>query len=228
MLGPVRSLRIVLVLAAALAPATGSAQADAGVQQRGFCWEGHPAERCRAFLVMEGSAHAVIAGSTYSRQGFRGETTRSRHLAPHVALDVGVMRNVSSRDAAGAVLQLGGDANGIRLGLKGRYRRWTSPRTAVDVSGGMLVARRAEPYAPGERRGNYHLPVTGVTADLSLGLTQWAGVSVRGDLLFDEDGERSSGLYGGIKLGTRPTLAGLALPILGSALIFLVAGGGGS
>jgi hypothetical protein len=93
------------------------------------------------------------------------------------------------------------DANGERLALKGRYRRWLTPRAAVDASAGALYARRAR--AEPDFAGNVHVPGAGVTGDVTVGLTDWAGVSVRADLLFDEDG-RSSALYGGLKLGPVP------------------------
>jgi hypothetical protein len=220
-----------LLAASALAPAAASAQigapraAAAPSGQRSFCWTGRPAEHCRTFLVAEGNLYAPVAGTTYLRTGFdRGRLTRHKHLAPHVAWEVGAMRNVGPRDAVGAAVLLGVDANGERLALKGRYRRWLGPRAAVDAAAGVLYARRAAPYP--DVAGNRHVPGAGVTADVSLGLTNWAGVSVRGDLLFDED-RQSSALYGGIKLGTRPAAAATVAPLLLGVGLALLMGGGG-
>lgn len=134
-----------------------------------------------------------------------------------------MMRNVSARDAVGATLMAGADANGERLALKARYRRWRGPGSAVDVAAGVLHARRAEPYPDPDQPGNLHVAALGLTGDLSVGLTEWASASVRGDLLFDAD-RTSTGLYGGVKLGTRPGLAATALPFLAAGLIYLVAG----
>ncbi|HST61872.1 MAG TPA: hypothetical protein VLK84_24440 [Longimicrobium sp.] len=200
-------------------------EASAPSGQRSFCWTGRPAESCRTFLVAEGNVYAPVAGTTYLRTGFQGDVARERHLAPHVAWEVGAMRNVGPRDAVGAAVLLGADANGERLALKGRYRRWLGPGAAVDAAAGVLYARRAAAYP--DVAGNVHVPGAGVTADVSLGLTDWAGVSVRGDLLFDED-QRSSAVYGGLKLGTRPAAAATVAPLLfGVALAVLMGGAGG-
>jgi hypothetical protein len=221
----------VLLAAVALTPGAASAQVEAPREeaaapsgQRSFCWRGQPAESCRTFLVAEGSFYAPVAGTTYLRTGFQGELTRERHLAPHVAMEVGAMRNVGPRDAVGAAVLLGVDANGERLALKGRYRRWLGPRAAVDAAAGVLYARRAAPYP--DVAGNVHVPGAGVTADVSLGLTDWAAVSVRGDVLFDED-RQSSALYGGVKLGTRPAAAATAAILLSAVALALLVGGGG-
>ncbi len=114
-----------------------------------------------------------------------------------------------------------------RIALKRRYRRWTSPRSALDVGAGLMFARRAEPHGDADEPGNLHVPVAGLTGDVAMGLTDWAGVSVRGDLLFDQHGKPASGLYGGLKLGTRPGLVATALPFIAAAIALLVVGSGG-
>jgi hypothetical protein len=224
-----------LLAASALAPAAAPAQIDAPRAaprrapdgQRAFCYVGRPAESCRMFLVAEGNAYGAFAGSRYQRIGYQGEVRRHRHLAPHIAWEVGAMRNITERDAVGAVLLVGGDANGERVAVKARYRRWLTPRSAVDVGAGALFARRSEPYAEPDRAGNFHVPVAGLTGDVAVGLTDWAGVSVRGDLLLDEDGERAHALYGGLKLGTRPAAVVTVLPLVLGVIGILVVGAGG-
>jgi hypothetical protein len=219
-----------LLAAGVLPPASAGAQVEAPREaaapdgQRRFCWTGRPVEHCRTFLVAEGNIYAPVVGTTYPRTGFQGERTREKHLAPHVAWEVGAMRNVGPRDAVGAAVLLGVDANGERLAFKGRYRRWLTPRAAVDAAAGVLYARRAAPYP--DVAGNVHVPGAGVTADVSLGLTDWAGVSIRGDLLFDED-QRSSAVYGGLKLGTRPAAAATAAPLLFAVVLGALLGGAG-
>ena len=47
------------------------------------------------------------------------------------------------------------------------------------------------------------------------------------DLLFDQDGKPAAGLYGGLKLGTRPALAATFLPLMLGVVAFVAAGGGG-
>ena len=214
---------LVAVLACAAPHAPAAAQIEASAAPRAFCWAGRPGDECRTFLVADAGAYTVVGGTRYTRTDFDGSRDRKRHLTGHVAWEAGVMRNVTTRDAVGATLMAGADANGERLALKGRYRRWTGPRSAVDVAAGVLHARRAEPYPDPDVPGNLHVAALGLTGDLSVGLTEWASASVRGDLLFDADGT-SSGVYGGVKLGTRPGLAATAIPFLAAGLIYLVAG----
>jgi hypothetical protein len=203
------------------------AQIEPAQTQRTFCWAGRPAESCRTFLVAELSGYTAVASTRYTRTGFDGRTTRSMHLTGHAGWEVGAMRNVSPRDAVGLAVMAGGDANGERLALKARYRRWTSETAAIDVGAGVMFARRAEPYADPQLEGNQHVPVTGLTGDLAFGLTDWVGVSVRGDLLYDEDGDPATGLYGGLKLGTRPGMVAILVSLVATAVIGVVAVGSG-
>jgi hypothetical protein len=149
------------------------------------------------------------------------------HLTGHVGWEVGLMENVSPRHAVGAALMAGGDANGERIAVKARYRRWNSRRSAMDVGAGLMFARRAEPHPSSQTPGNLHVPVMGLTGDVAVGLTDWVGVGVRGDLLFDRDGKPAAGLYGGLKLGTGPALVASVLPLVLGVAAFVVAGGGG-
>lgn len=217
-----RRLAIALACAVMHAPAA-VAQVDRPEPERAFCWAGRPEESCRTFFIAELGGYMAAASTRYTRRGYDDRLTRSMHLTGHGAWEVGLMRNVSPRDAVGAALMAGGDANGERIALKGRYRRWLSRGAAIDAGAGLLFARRAEPYPDLDMPGNLHVPVGGLTGDVAVGLTDWAGVSVRGDLLYDADGTPATALYGGIKLGSRPGLVVTILPPLAIALFVLVA-----
>jgi hypothetical protein len=221
-----RRLAFALACIGSQAPAL-PAQIEASESERAFCWAGRPAESCRTFLIAEGGAYMAVASTRYTRRGFDGAVTRSMHLTGHAGWEVGMMRNVSPRDAVGAAVLAGGDANGERIALKGRYRRWMSRSEALDVGAGLMFARRAEPYADAATPGNLHVPVMGFTGDVAWGLTDWAGVSVRGDLLYDTNGKPATAMYGGLKLGTRPALVATALPLVLGVVGLLVSGGGG-
>lgn len=224
---PIEHMAALALACVAMHAPAAPAQVETAETPRAFCWTGRPAESCRTFLVAELSGHMAVASTRYTRRGYRREDTRSMHLTGHGAWEVGAMRNVSHRDAVGAALMVGGDANGERIALKGRYRRWMSRSSAMDAGAGLMFARRAEPHADPNEPGNLHVPVAGLTGDVALGLTDWVGVSVRGDLLFDADGKPATGLYGGLKLGTRPGLVATALPFVLGGIGFLVFAGGG-
>lgn len=220
-------LALALACAALHAPALPAQIEPAVESERAFCWVGRPAESCRTFLVAEASAHLLVAGTRYTRRDYNGPLEGKWHLVGHFGWEVGVMRNLDPRHAVGATVLVGGDANGVRLALKGRYREWRSRRAAMDVGAGFLVARRAEPFADRNRPGNQHVVVAGLTGDVALGLTDWASVSLRADLLFDADGKPVAGVYPGFKLGTRPGLAATVLPFVLGVIAILVVGPGG-
>lgn len=222
-----RGLVVALACIALHAPALPTQIEPAVESERAFCWVGRPAESCRTFLIAEGGAYMAVASTRFTRRGYDGRPTRKMHLTGHVGWEVGLMENVSSHHAVGVAILAGGDANGERIALKGRYRRWTSRKSAADVGAGVMLARRAEPHPNSQTPGNLHVPVVGLTGDVAVGLTDWVGVSVRGDLLFDRDGKPAAGLYGGLKLGTRPALVATVLPFVLGAIGFLVFAGSG-
>lgn len=221
-----RPLLALALAAFALHAGTAQGQVQPPGEPRPFCVRGRPAESCRAFLVAAGSGHLLLGGSRYSRSGNDG-VTRSTHMAGHVSWELGAMVNRGPADAVGATVLAGADANGLRLGLKGRYRRWMAHGAALDLGAGVLGAHRAEPFPDASLRGNRHVFAAGLTGDAALGLTEWVGVSVRGDLLYDPHGPPVTAVYGGLTLGTRPTVAATVAPILLGIAAVLLNGGVG-
>lgn len=215
------SVTVALACLAFHAPAP--AQVEPSETPRAFCWAGRPAESCRTFLVAEASAHLLAVGTRYTRTGYDGVREGKWHMVGHFGWEVGVMRNVDPRHAVGATVLVGADANGARVALKGRYREWMGRRAAMDVGAGLLVARRAEPFADPDRPGNQHVVVAGLTGDVALGFTDWASVSLRADLVTDAGGTPVVGVYPGFKLGTGPGLGATILPPLAILVWFLAA-----
>lgn len=189
---------------------------------------GRPAPACETFLIAEGNAYMPVAGSRYGRvSSTGGTTTRSLELTWYVAWEVGGMVNLDAHNAAGASALVGGDANGVRWGVKGRYRYWIDEATAVDAGAGVLGAGRS--VANVERPGNSHVPAVGLTGDLSVGVTDWASVGVRADVLFsDQHDDPATAWYLGTRLGTRPSLAVTAAPLLLAIVGYLVMLGTGA
>jgi hypothetical protein len=198
---------------------------------RSFCWEGSPASECRAFLVMEGRLYQQLAGSRYPyRHGPYGpradEVEPHLELSGYVAWEVGAMVNTAPDRAVGASLLLGVEEGGLRVAMKGRYRRWLNRTAAWDVGAGVLAAKRR---VVGDVGSDY-VPAVGLTGDVSIGLTRWVGVGVEGDLLFSQDDrDPATGLYAGVKLGKGPTggLTGIMATFGAIAIIAFVISGGG-
>lgn len=210
---------IVALACIAIVGEEGYAQIQPRPTTEKFCWRGRPG--CRTFFLAEGNVYTPVAGSRYSRRPYdNGPDTRSLELSWYVAWELGGMRSVSDNDAVGASVLVGGDANGARWGLKGRYRRWLDEATAVDVGAGVLGAGRSVPRV--DQPGNDHAPAVGLTGDVSVGLTEWASVGVRADVLFsEEEDDPATAYYIGTRLGTRPALVATAAPLVFAAILFI-------
>ncbi len=175
-------------------------------ETRRFCVFGRPEPSCETLLVAQFTFYPRI--QKYS------------DLDPAYEWEFGALVNRGGTQALGATVVLGGDGNGIRTALKGRYRRWVGRYVALDASGGVAYARRdvADPSSAD------HEPALGVTGDLTLGLTDWVSVGVRGDLMWsDLDREPAGATYGAVRLGTIP---GLLAGIVALAGVVAVGGGG--
>lgn len=147
-------------------------------------------------------------------------------LAGYLAYEVGAMMNTASNRAVGAAVQVGGDETG-RVAVKGRYRRWLGRGAAWDVGTGVVATRRRMPGPAGEPGAYDYVAAVGLAGDVSLGLTDWLGIGVEGDLLFSSGRDPATGLYAGLKLGGKPTkLVTAAGAIIAVVLVAITARGG--
>lgn len=199
---PHRTARRLLACAAALvlslALSTG-ASAQETEEPRPFCWRGAPAPGCAAFLV----AHLNYYPEWDADARHPGEPWRLAEW------EVGAMVNHRPAQAAGAAIAVGtSERHGFHLAIKGRYRVWLLDGVALDAGAGLLVAQHPINTYP-------HQTIAGLTADASVGLTDWAALGVRAYTLQGgaEDGRGNvSGGDVGVRVGTRP---GLIVTVLG-------------
>lgn len=190
-----------LLVLLALPDAAAAQDAD---EARRFCVLGRPEPSCETLMVAQFTYYPRIQ--------------RYGDLDPAYEWELGALVNRGRTQALGATVVLGGDGNGIRTALKGRYRRWVGRYAALDASGGVAYARRdvADPSSAD------HEPALGVTGDLTLGLTDWMAVGVRGDLMWSGlDREPARVTYGAVRLGTVP---GLVAGIVALAGVLAVGG----
>ncbi len=232
----IRQFQALCAVAVALAglPGTAHGQASPPPEPRAVCREARPASECRVFLVVEGRLYPIMAGSRYPYQDFPvggrpGPVEQHMELAGYLAYEVGAMMNTASNRAVGATVQLGGDETGRRVAVKGRYRRWLGRAAAWDVGAGVVATRQRVPGPAGEP-GNEYVPAVGLAAEVSLGLTEWVGIGVEGDLLFSSGGrDPATGLYAGVKLGGTLTRIVTAAGVIIGAVLYggaTIIGGG--
>jgi hypothetical protein len=191
-----------------------------------LCYRGRPAPKCQRFVLTEVGYYARAAGSretfTNSYTGNDGLPATSSYtqddIASQLTWEVGLMANRGPRAALGATLLLGIGHGGGDIGLKGRYRRWLSPDgVALDVGAGVISGSM-----DGASGG---VTASGLTTDVALNAADYGAVVLRMDVMRAE-GRTASALYGGVRLGSRPAIAGTGVLALGFVLILAALAGG--
>ncbi len=171
-----------------------------------LCFRGRPLPRCRAFVLYELSYAARIAGSEQLiREPYSGYQFPARDLHSYIALEIGGMVNRDSLHARGATLHVGLADGGLRLGLKGRQRRWYRGGGTLDLSAGVLGA-----HAQAAESGAGRVRAYGVTAEVGLGHRDLAAVSLGGDLVRG-GGRTRAAVHAGARLGSYPAVVGTGL-----------------
>lgn len=190
------------LLLASLVPASVQAEAAPAPEKRAhsLCWRGKPLAGCRSFLITE---MGLLLQLNDTRSNQYGETVV-------LSFELGWMKNVAPREAIGFTgYATAGDIS--RLGLRGRYRRWLSRHTAIDVSPGILLSGEntaSDFQAPGF--------VLGATANLGdlIALTleaEWSQYRDYGSGLTTTYQTGSDVTFrGGAKLGSALGVAGTA------------------
>jgi len=183
---------LLAVPAAAQAPSGGSDTGDT-VRTRGFCLRARPAPGCRSFATIE----LMYERPVYSTKvpGWVDADGGPTDFGDHLLAAVGPMVNISERAAIGitAVFFL---SNSERMspGFEARYRRWQTPRTALDLSAG------AGPMDIWEDV-NTLVRGTGITLSAAVMHRELVGANVR--LEWARGGGRSpAGVYFGGRVGS--------------------------
>jgi hypothetical protein len=169
----------------------------------GLCWRARPAPRCSWFLITEFGLSALGRPDSYG---------------PRMDVELGLMANLGAHSAVGAAWLLSGDESHERRGFTVRYRRWLSPRLALEAGAGPATyCELSGPGGCGERgqsgfqlAGSAHL--WGLMAATATFEHLGAARSHVGWVLPEQNR-----WYTGIKFG------GFAAPIAAVALVILVA-----
>ena len=212
------------VIACALATVPASLRAQdrtAGVEHdsayaapRLRCWRGQPAPACATFVITEIGAYRSMLSTSVAEPSGSGSlnSNRSRAFTDRAAVEIGMMRNLGLSSALGATVSIGGDGHGLRIGARGRYRRWLSASgRSLDISSGIIAGS---------------LPRTSLTAilstDVALNLSDY-GALVAGIDLAHTSGQPRAALFGGARLGSKPGLitTGLAMIIAAIGVVAL-------
>lgn len=164
---------------------------------QGFCFHGHPQERCSAFLVTEAGVGLSVPTDDDANFTFQS----------------GVLFNVGPRSAVGGVLIGGAFQNDARLGARVRYRHWVTPQLTLDVAPGLLFVNDA-----------FTSREPGFSGELAVGYGEWVAVAAQLEVLPFEFATDTRAFFG-LKLGSYPgavATAGAALWV--AVLAILISG----
>lgn len=193
----------IVVLALPISALTAQEPPTAAMEGRALCFKGEPLPTCRSFWITE-------AGYVY---GLAGIPHQDHHYA---TWELGLMANTSEQSAIGGTLYAGLQfGEGLRWGLKARYRRWLANSLSIDVAPGILlsVAEKSSPGFTGHVGFNVDDRFAFVSQwDVVTNPWHWNGTR--------PVSRREVGWYGGVKLGSKPALYGVALE--GVALLAVI------
>lgn len=190
-------------------------------ESRSHCFSPRQLPECKSFWLTEvGYYRRAAGGGSFQSNSPAG---RRPDLDNHFSWELGGMWNRSARTALGGTVLVGGGGggSGLRFGVKGRYRHWTSKRGSVDISAGPLYAVTHSDYPQLRASG------AGVSGDVSLNWKDWAAVTVRAEAL--RGGGRNAGAaYTGFRLGSYPAVFGMATMAAFLGLLTLAYSGEGT
>ncbi len=173
---------------------------------------------CDRFMLTESSVERVILASQFrfAEPTSPGSPKIIVELPPtriRATIEMGMMTNVSQRDAYGGSLFVGNAGPDARVGAKARYRRWLgSNGMAIDVGVGASVTEDQWTRATALN----FLGDVAINAGDYGALT--AGVTTR-----QAKGKHLPMLYGGARLGSAPGIVGAGiLTLLATAVVFAV------
>lgn len=122
-----------------------------------LCFRGKRIDHCKSFIVFETGLKFLVTGR--NRNPFKDEFLLTG--------DIGWMKNTSMKNAFGFSVYGAADDHGSRIGIRPRFRRWLSRRTALDFSAGIILSGT-------DIKGPQEYP--GFVASMSIGMAGWFSV----------------------------------------------------
>jgi hypothetical protein len=183
--------------------------------QSKHCYRPAPPPACSGFITfeLEYGRPLVQTNSLNAHQTSNGDVSfRVDDVDPYLMWRLGRMKNTGDGRAIGASVDAGFSGRGLRVGVEGTKRYWTTNRQALDLSLGVVQLGMAQHVSLGEtdRRVALTGAVQYTTHDLIAAM-------LRADIA---PGRRSTvALYGGGQLRSSGALVGTLVVGLGVALL---------
>jgi hypothetical protein len=201
------------LIAACLTAAPVHAQTPAPLQAPGIlCLRGEPRPNCDEFAITEVSYAFAIASTSAPRSGTTTPSDADRaDFRQHVTVELGQMYNRSPLTALGYTGVLGVDNGRVRVGAKGRYRRWLTPDgPSLDISAGPVIAYLR----------NTDGPMLLLSTDVSYNFYDYGALTARLEM-GQARGRTPTALYTGLRLGSKPAIASLMLAMAVGGFVFM-------
>jgi hypothetical protein len=177
------------------------------------CRDPHPRPVCGSYFLFEYMGALRAAGTQVTT------TVETRDALPSwFAWDVGWMANRSASTTLGASLGIGGNADGTRVSLKARQRRWLDHNLVFDAGAGPLVAAVQNNGVEGQTA------TYGATADVGFGRARVGLVTLSADVA-RQRGEMQFATHVGVRTESRGAAIVSAVAAFG-VLAFFVGGSG--
>lgn len=183
------------------------------------CFRGKPLPECCSFWITEVSLKYRI-----SRSWIKSDNPDEEQAKTVLSADLGFMQNITPEYALGFSVYGGVDADKSRLGIRGRYRRWLTRRTTLDISPGVLLF--------GGESGQFAIrsKYPGFVGSISIGYNDWISGGLHYEIirfgpaldwLTQNNGSKAQRtLYGSLALSSYGGTAGM---IVVGGLIALIA-----
>jgi hypothetical protein len=160
-------------------------------------WRGHPKAECSSFMITESGFVFGIGGSTPNPYSL----FEAPKIMPQVEL--GAMANVAPREAVGGAGFCEATLDGVRAGLRFRYRRWLSPTVGLDIEPGVALL--------GDHGGGELFP--SFSGRMSVSVRDIAGLDLGLEQFRPDPGPSQTVVYFGLHFGAQP--GAILMPIVG-------------
>lgn len=182
-------------------------------RQRSLTFHPHRVETTRHFLVTE------FAYDYRLSQAGSFDDTENNNKNYHLSVDIGVMRNLNPKWAAGLTAYYSLDDSGSRLAIKPRMRFWLSESQGIDFSAGPII----------RNFGSFYGKAPGLAGHIGYSYRDWVMLTLGVEIIpinnvFGIGGSNEtivyksteSTLYGGIRVGSYAgTACAILAPIIG-------------
>lgn len=187
------------------------------------CFQPQPLPACRSFWISEFGIAAHVTSPRTVQETIHSDDGSTYEISDYpprtlVLWEVGRMANRSNGSALGGGFFIAippGELGQTRFGIRGRYHRWLSNGTAVEIGPGVMMLRT-------HQQGDVHTlhPAVGISLQGAYSAADWLGAVGQAEATRHGIAVQLGGRLAG-RIGA---LSGLVVPVIGLAAFVLLPG----